>query len=711
MASVGNNPRSHRDSVQVPYDLLQWIDTPEAEVVIRKVKSSSNAREIKLIKERPGKASLEVQDDSIDSVVAACALLENQLNFQVEFQSKKSYFEKLDNDLKATRNEFNEGLRVAFSVPESLLGLVIGKGGANVNKVKEATGVDKVVVDNKTRTVRIRGADPEAVAKAREMLEFQEIVLPINPADIRGVLGERGRKISEIWRKSNCVNINAETFGDDNHAIRIVGTKNAVDLARKLIDQQVACEEEMRKLVQSELSLKRELKKIDADFREFGSNPPVAPSGGRFPKKYSSSHEGNENGSNTRKHASAVPTNKGMEAEPKHEQKQEKKDHTSSSESSREDGATEAVTAKSKKNQKSKKSAKTNAKSGANSTNSVVSSQPSSDGAGEAPSTTSQAPKAGSQALKGKAKNQKNQKGKKQGAPLAASADKELAVDKSISGSKPAQPVETKVNRAKLKSKQPKQKQATKDVGSVPSPSQDLSALPVKQELQEDQNNQTGIKTAPKNPVEPRKNGKPGSKPNTKQASKSSKKMQESKQHQEQERKPDQDSRQRRMSTTTEKSQKQTGKKEAKSKTTSQQKQEEPLKQNSVKSRAKDSAQVKQQSGQKAPAKQQRGSAEIRQDNVSAVESKGAVSSVQATSKARKAKTSKNSSAKQPVNQSQAPVVPSKSSPQAKTTSVAADSENLKPNRQATTARPQQGKRTPKANPPATDASVAPISE
>ena len=68
--------------------------------------------------------------------------------------------------------EIEDGLRAEFDVPSDMIGLVIGKGGANVNSVKEQTGVERIVVDTDAGVVRIVGHAREDVERAREMLEY-----------------------------------------------------------------------------------------------------------------------------------------------------------------------------------------------------------------------------------------------------------------------------------------------------------------------------------------------------------------------------------------------------------------------------------------------------------------------------------------------------------------------------------------------------------
>lgn len=175
----------------------------------------------------------------------------------------------MEQDLKATNAEFENGQRVEFSVPEALIGLVIGKAGANVNKVKELTGVDRIVVDTKTRAVRIRGGDPAQVKRARGMLEFQETVLPIDMSQVGSVIGEKGKNLTDVWKKSGCIHVNLETGNNaEQRFLRLVGTKQSVQLAQDLIETQLEFQKRLFGLKQEELTIKKQLDRIDSEFRE-----------------------------------------------------------------------------------------------------------------------------------------------------------------------------------------------------------------------------------------------------------------------------------------------------------------------------------------------------------------------------------------------------------------------------------------------------------
>lgn len=74
-----------------------------------------------------------------------CALLQTVLQ---EMEQRKREAEEA---FAATQREFDEGLRAEFKVPKEVLGLVIGRNGANVERVQRDTGVARIAVDKRVR--------------------------------------------------------------------------------------------------------------------------------------------------------------------------------------------------------------------------------------------------------------------------------------------------------------------------------------------------------------------------------------------------------------------------------------------------------------------------------------------------------------------------------------------------------------------------------
>lgn len=98
------------------------------------------------------------------------------------------------------QEELSAGLRVEFAVPSEALGMVIGKGGRNIERVKTETGVDRIVVDDEVDPpmVRIRGGDAESVAEARRQLEFDVRTIGLSREQAQWLATKPGTLVSPL---------------------------------------------------------------------------------------------------------------------------------------------------------------------------------------------------------------------------------------------------------------------------------------------------------------------------------------------------------------------------------------------------------------------------------------------------------------------------------------------------------------------------------
>jgi len=117
---------------------------------------------------------------------------------------------------------------------------IIGKGGSNVNRLKEETGVTINIPDEKSSTIRIEGT-PEGVEQART--ELSEMVTKMEnerEKDIiiehrfhKNIIGAKGEKIREIREKCNQVQVTFPDSSEKSDIVKIRGPKQDVDTAYK----------------------------------------------------------------------------------------------------------------------------------------------------------------------------------------------------------------------------------------------------------------------------------------------------------------------------------------------------------------------------------------------------------------------------------------------------------------------------------------------
>ena len=148
-----------------------------------------------------------------------------------------------------------------------MIGLVIGKGGANVNSVKEQTGVERIVVDPEEGVVRVVGHAKEDVERAREMLEYAMEKLTLESEDVGSLLApsQSGRSVvlNEIRDKAGLVRAQ---LTDDRSTLELIGTKVAVKSAMMLVKTRLEYRKKISQTQQETDSYYREAADIDYSY-------------------------------------------------------------------------------------------------------------------------------------------------------------------------------------------------------------------------------------------------------------------------------------------------------------------------------------------------------------------------------------------------------------------------------------------------------------
>lgn len=121
---------------------------------------------------------------------------------------------------------------------------IIGKSGANVNRLKEETGV--VINIDESGLIRIEG-NKEGVQRAKEELEERvhklenekEKDVIIEQRHYKSIIGAKGEKIKEIRDAFNQVQITFPSPGDKHDIVKIRGPKEDVDRCHKHLQKLV----------------------------------------------------------------------------------------------------------------------------------------------------------------------------------------------------------------------------------------------------------------------------------------------------------------------------------------------------------------------------------------------------------------------------------------------------------------------------------------
>lgn len=204
------------DSIPVPSEMAEWAEGAEGTAFAQQTAVRTGVLSVKYQRLSASSGVFEVRGNDRESIRGAMAVVELHLDHEQLLLSYKQRAARYDSDLAAAQEELRAGLRTEFAVPQEVLGLVIGKQGANIARVQELTGVDRIVVDSESVPcmVRIRGPTCEATAEARRQLEYTVVEIPLTQQQIGWLVGAGGATINSIRDKSSVLRMQIEAAPD-----------------------------------------------------------------------------------------------------------------------------------------------------------------------------------------------------------------------------------------------------------------------------------------------------------------------------------------------------------------------------------------------------------------------------------------------------------------------------------------------------------------
>ena len=242
--------------VDIPRDMFDWAvaetgqkfsDSIYTQFTANAAKrGTAGITAVQLVVLREGKAQFVVTAPTPYIARSACGMLEFRLQQEIALHEQRRLKERLASEVASVEAEIQEGRRAEFTVPREALGLIIGKGGANLTRMEAMEGVDRIVVEKDTCVVRIKGT-PEGVAAAQEELQFVVARIPITGAQVAFVVGTGGSTIRDIKARSRVMQIDIVPRGGplprpgdaphrsskstDELDIAILGRQTSVDTA------------------------------------------------------------------------------------------------------------------------------------------------------------------------------------------------------------------------------------------------------------------------------------------------------------------------------------------------------------------------------------------------------------------------------------------------------------------------------------------------
>jgi len=177
-----------RRIVKVPRDLQEWVRSQDSLGCLSHVQKCGELLVAHCLMPEPGSkdpATILLVGDDHNLDLGEKLLAQIHFKNQQEMQKFHVQRERLLQRLEEWKQWFSTRNAEAFSVDQALVGLIVGKKGANINQVRDKYSVEVNVQDQKSgdgnSTVTIIGDTAEAVRKAREELEYITERLELKP--------------------------------------------------------------------------------------------------------------------------------------------------------------------------------------------------------------------------------------------------------------------------------------------------------------------------------------------------------------------------------------------------------------------------------------------------------------------------------------------------------------------------------------------------
>lgn len=157
-------------------------------------------------------------------------LLDVHLRYQLKIQQLTSR----GNDVEEVQGG-SAAQVVDFEVDKKQVGGIIGKGGENINKIKEKFKVNVRIMDSEKddkSKIRVYGNDLDKVTAARLEMEFVEKNIDIDPQQYGWVLGRAGENINDIRKATGLI---SASLMQEEAVLTLRGSRRAVEDAEVMI--------------------------------------------------------------------------------------------------------------------------------------------------------------------------------------------------------------------------------------------------------------------------------------------------------------------------------------------------------------------------------------------------------------------------------------------------------------------------------------------
>eukprot|EP00451_Oxyrrhis_marina_P015583 CAMPEP_0204327916 /NCGR_PEP_ID=MMETSP0469-20131031/12972_1 /ASSEMBLY_ACC=CAM_ASM_000384 /TAXON_ID=2969 /ORGANISM="Oxyrrhis marina" /LENGTH=514 /DNA_ID=CAMNT_0051310225 /DNA_START=44 /DNA_END=1588 /DNA_ORIENTATION=- len=264
--------------VDVEPGLSEWAQTDDVRGCLSQVQTQSGVLLAKVIVVRGGRVKVLLIGSAMENKRAKL-LLELHLSHQLKMQQ---FYDRRDKRLKvieARRAKYENASVEEFHTDARFVGMIIGKGGANIQAVQEKFEVE-ISVTNASEAqakVRIVGGTKESVVAARQNLEYVTDQFSVPPGMQNWL--DTIVNLDDLRRNADLYSC---YWSDENDVVEMQGLARNVRDAKVMLETHLQYAEVYVEMERDEDSIRQQLRELDPSSYYRGKGKGKGKSGGMW---------------------------------------------------------------------------------------------------------------------------------------------------------------------------------------------------------------------------------------------------------------------------------------------------------------------------------------------------------------------------------------------------------------------------------------------
>ena len=263
--------------------MQEWCNSEDAVEKFNNIISKSNVYNVSY---RPNENKIVIVGPAKETN-RATIMLDFIMDHQNELIELAIQNEQMSKSLETKRQKIMKSDSVEeVVVPKDLLGLIIGKGGANISYIKQEYDVGihiiehgeedykdytETVITEEEALIRIYGNNPKWVKMAKKEIYLQRIFHPIPADKVDFIKGYQNSIINDMKEKSGCVRLyvqDPESKKAKTSQIEVIGNEEAIENFKILLETHLNYYDTYQSREYENAELNKQYNKINSNYGE-----------------------------------------------------------------------------------------------------------------------------------------------------------------------------------------------------------------------------------------------------------------------------------------------------------------------------------------------------------------------------------------------------------------------------------------------------------